>query len=60
MKKINWINSWGKGNKKEKYELIFRLGTFTLLEFKACFFCKDKKCKSKRVRFIILNFGLEL
>jgi len=59
MKKINWINSWGQGNKKKKYELILKLGTFTLLEFKACLFCSDKKCKAKRFRFTILNFGFE-
>jgi len=55
---MNWINSWKKGNKKEKYEITFRLGTLTVLELKACLFC-IKGCSSKRIRLIILNFGLE-
>ena len=29
---INWINGFDAGNKKEKYYLEFRLGTFTILE----------------------------
>ena len=29
---INWINGFDAGNKKEKYYLEFRLGTFTVLE----------------------------
>ena len=31
---INWINGFDAGNKKEKYYLEFRLGTFTILELK--------------------------
>ena len=31
---INWINGFKPGNKKEKYEINFRLGTFTVLEIK--------------------------
>ena len=31
---INWINGFNAGNKKEKYALNFRLGTFTVLEIK--------------------------
>ena len=34
--KIDWINGYKPGNKKEKYEITFRLGTFTVLEIKAC------------------------
>ena len=56
---MNWINSWRKGNKKEKYEITFRLGRLTVLEIKACLFC-DEKCTAKRVRFIVLNFGFEI
>ena len=26
--KIDWINGYKPGNKKEKYEVTFRLGTF--------------------------------
>ena len=33
---INWINSWKAGNKKEKYEINFRLGTLTLFEIMVC------------------------
>ena len=32
--KINWINGFDAGNKKEKYYLEFRVGTFTVLELK--------------------------
>ena len=32
--KVNWINGFRAGNKKEKYSLTFRLGTFTVLEIK--------------------------
>ena len=28
--KINWINGFNTTNKKEKYKLTFRLGTFTV------------------------------
>ena len=57
--KIDWINSWGKGNKKEKYELTLRLGTLTILEIKHCLLCEEN-CASKRTRFMILNFGFEV
>jgi len=57
--KMNWINSWAKGNKKEKYEITFRLGRLTVLEVKACLFCEEG-CASKRVRVILLNFGFEV
>ena len=56
--KINWINGYAAGNKKQKYEFNFRLGTFTVLEIKACLFC-DKKCTAKKFRLMILNLGLE-
>jgi len=56
---MNWINSWKKGNKKEKYEITLRLGTLTLLELKLCLFC-ETGCFKRRVRFIILNFGFEI
>ena len=57
-KMVNWINGFNAGNKKEKYELNFRLGTFTILEIKACLFC-DENCTAKRFRFMIFNLGLE-
>tara|TARA_B100000963_G_scaffold357541_1_gene380020 strand:- start:453 stop:623 length:171 start_codon:yes stop_codon:yes gene_type:complete len=49
--KIDWINGFAAGNKKEKYYLEFRLGTFTVLEL---------KWESKRFRFMICNLGFEL
>jgi len=60
---INWINSWKGGNKKEKYELNFRLGTLTVLEIHFCP-CSVKECKTKKksctkFRFMILNLGFE-
>jgi hypothetical protein len=57
--KINWINSFKASNKKSKYELNFRLGTFTILEIKLCLFCNDE-CTSKKFRVMICNLGLEL
>jgi hypothetical protein len=57
--KIDWINSWGKGNKKEKYELSFRLGRLTVLEIKVCTSC-EADCVKKKLRFMILNFGFEV
>ena len=56
---INWINGFNTTNKKEKYKLEFRLGTFTVLEIKACLFC-DENCKAKTFRYMICNLGFEL
>jgi hypothetical protein len=51
--KINWINSWAKGNKKETIcELSARLGRITLFELYINLGIK--------YRLIVLNFGLEL
>ena len=54
---INWINGFNAGNKKEKYSLTFRLGTFTVFELKLCL-CSDNNCT--RFRLMILNLGLEI
>ena len=54
---INWINGFKPGNKKEKYEINFRLGTFTVLEIKLCL-CDVKKCN--KFRFMMFNLGFEL
>ena len=54
---INWINGFKAGNKKEKYQLELRLGTFTVLEIKLCA-CEIKQCS--KFRFMILNMGFEL
>ena len=56
---VNWINGFKAGNKKEKYELNIRLGTFTLLEIKTCLFCTED-CTAKRFRFMICNLGFEI
>jgi|TARA_R110000787_G_scaffold156027_1_gene269870 hypothetical protein len=48
---INWINSWKGGNKKEKYQVCLRFGKLTFLEITV---------KSKKLRFIIFNFGFEI
>tara|TARA_R100001594_G_scaffold45152_1_gene77797 strand:- start:194 stop:388 length:195 start_codon:yes stop_codon:yes gene_type:complete len=56
---INWINGYAAGNKKQKYKLNFRLGTFTVLEIKACLFCEEG-CSTKKFRFMIFNLGFEL
>ena len=56
---INWINGYAAGNKKQKYEITFRLGTFTVLEIKACLFC-ETGCTSKRLRLMVLNLGFEI
>ena len=56
---MNFINSWKKGNKKEKYQITIRLGRLTILEIDACLFCDKESCCSNKVRFILLNFGFE-
>ena len=56
---INWINGFNATNKKEKYQLEFRLGTFTVLEIKACLFC-EAGCSSKKFRLMVLNLGFEI
>ena len=56
---INWINGFNTTNKKEKYKLELRIGTFTVLEIKACLFC-EKGCSSKKFRLMICNLGFEL
>ena len=53
---MNWINSWAKGNKQEKYNIEIRLGRITVLEIKLCL-CSKKQCS--RLRIILLNFGFE-
>lgn len=48
---VNWINGFNAGNKKEKYSLTFRLGTFTVLEI---------KIEKSKFRFMVLNLGFEI
>ena len=58
---MNFINSWKKGNKKNKIDITFRLGQFTLLELNICFENKcEQDCKCPKIRLIILNFGVEI
>ena len=56
---INWINGFNAHNKKEKYQLELRIGTFTVLEIKVCLFC-EKDCECSKFRFMIMNFGFEV
>ncbi len=55
--KIDWINSWKSGNKKEKYSLTLRLGKLTVFEIKICP-CTTDKCS--KFRFMLLNLGFEV
>ena len=57
---INWINSWRSGNKKEVYEINFRLGVLTVFQLKFCFCktCCTQNCS--RFRLMILNLGFEI
>jgi len=57
MKKLNWINSWAKGNKQAKYNIEIRLGRITIFEFKVCL-CDERTCA--RFRCMLFNFGVEL
>ena len=56
---MNWINCFKATNKKEKYQLEFRLDTFTVLEIKICA-CSKKECECSKFRFMICNLGFEL
>ena len=48
--KIDFINSWKKGNKKDNiFDIAIRLGRFTILEL----YCNPKV----EHRIIVLNFG---
>jgi len=49
--KIDWINGFAAGNKKEKYNLELRFGKTTIFEI---------KLDSKGFRFMVLNFGFEI
>ena len=47
---IDWINGFAAGNKKEKYSLTLRLGTFTVIEIKVDW---------KEFRFMLFNLGFK-
>ena len=58
MVKLDYINSWKKGNKKVWVtDMCFRLGRITVFELNVCA-CEDNKCS--RFRLMILNFGFEI
>lgn len=53
----NFVNSWKYGNKKERYDLTIRIGTFTLFE---AYYCPCDRRGCKRFRLMLFNFGVEL
>jgi len=53
----NFINSWKYGNKKERYDVTIRIGTFTLFE---SYYCPCDRNGCKRFRLMLFNFGIEL
>jgi len=57
---MNWINSWKKGNKKNKLDIKLRFGMLTIFELHLCFEMCEKSCQCKNMRFMILNFGFEI
>ena len=48
---MNWINGFDAGNKKEKYYLELRIGTFTILEL---------KWEKGKFRFMLVILGFEI
>ena len=57
---INWINGFKAGNKKEKYSLTFRLGTFTIFELKVNYRVDVEGINKLGFRFMLFNLGFEL
>jgi len=53
----NFVNSWKYGNKKERYDVTVRIGTFTLFE---AYYCPCDRNGCKRFRLMLFNFGIEL
>jgi hypothetical protein len=53
----NFVNSWKYGNKKERYDVTVRIGTFTLFEV---YYCPCDRNGCKRFRLMLFNFGVEL
>ena len=52
--RVNYINSWKKGNKKVyKGNIAIRFGRITIFEL-------EWDIKNGYLRFIILNFGVEI
>jgi len=57
---MNWINSWKKGNKKNKLIVQLRFGYLTIFELYICANNCEKDRECKRIRLMILNFGFEI
>ena len=55
--KVNWINGFKAGNKKEKYSLTFRLGTFTIFELKVNYRVDVEGINKLGFRFMLFNLG---
>lgn len=57
---MNFINSWKKGNKKNKIDLCIRIGMLTILEINLCFESTcEEDCKCPKARLMFFNFGVE-
>ena len=54
---VNWINGFNAGNKKEKYSLTLRLGTFTVFELKVSPYIAPN---GTVLRFMVMNLGFEI
>ena len=58
---MNFINSWKKGNKKNKIDICLRIGMLTILEINLCFENQcEADCKCPRARLMLFNFGIEI
>ena len=58
---VNFINSWKRGNKKNKIDFCIRFGYLTILEINICLDTScEKDCKCKRARLMFMNFGIEI
>ena len=57
---MNWINSWKKGNKKNKLMIQLRFGTLTIFELFLCLNRCEDSCDCNTFRLMILNFGFEI
>lgn len=49
--KVNWINSWKRGNKKQKLHIAVRVGRIIVLDL--------HYKPGKEFRFLIFNYGVQ-
>ena len=49
---VNWINSWRKGNKIEKFEITIRFARITVLEV--------YWNPGREFKFLVFNFGVQI